>query len=44
MGPFVLLHSWRAGLGSPAGGEGGGAEFHEVFLQYRLEETVGAMT
>ena len=43
MGPFVLPHSWRAGLWSPGGGEGG-AEFHEVFLQYRLEESVGAMT
>ena len=23
---------------------GGGEDFHEVFLQYRLEESVGAMT
>ena len=44
MGPFVLPHSWRAGLWSPGGGGEGGAEFHEVFLQYRLEESVGAMT
>ena len=43
MGHFVLPQSWRAGLWSPGGGEGG-AEFHEVFLQYRLEESVGAMT
>ena len=43
-GSFVLPQSWQSGLRSYAVGEGGGAEFHEVFLQYRLEESVGAMT
>ena len=42
MGPFVLPQAWRSGLRSYE--VGGGAEFQEVFLEYRLEELVGAMT
>ena len=40
MGPFVLPQAWRSGIRT----YGGGADFHEVFLQYRLDELVGAMT
>ena len=39
-GPFVLPQAWRSGIRTY---EGGGADFHEVFPQYRLEESVGAM-
>ena len=42
MGPFVLPQLWRSGLRLYEFGEGGG-ESHEVFLQYRLKESVGAM-
>ena len=42
MGPFVLPQAWRSGIRSYEGGRG--VDFHEVFLQYRLEESVGAMT
>ena len=42
MGPFVLAQSWQAGLRSPANEEG--AEFHDVFLQYRIEESMGVMS
>ena len=42
MGPFVLPHSWQAGPASPS--NEGGAEFHDVFLQYHIEESMGVMT
>ena len=42
MGSFVLPQSWQSGLRSCAVGEE--AEFHEVFFQYTLEESVGAVT
>ena len=42
MGPFVLPQSWRTGLRSPSNEDGAG--FHDVLLQYRIEESTGAMT
>ena len=42
MGPFVLPLSWRSGLQSRALEEG--AEFHEGFVHYRIEESMGVMT
>ena len=42
MGPFVLPQSWQAGLRSPSNEDG--AEFHDVFLQYGIEESMGVMT
>ena len=43
MGPFVLPQACKSGIRSYEVGGGEGVEFHEVFLQYRLEELVGAM-
>ena len=43
MGPFVLPQAWRSGLRSYEVREGEGGRFHEVYLQYRLEQSVGAM-
>ena len=41
MGPFLLLQAWRSEIRSY---EGAGAKFHDVFLHYRLEESVEGMT
>ena len=42
MGPFVLPEAWLAGLRSLINEDG--AEFHDVFLQYNLEESLGIMS
>ena len=42
MGPFVLPQTWQAGLKSHTNVDG--AEVHDVFVQYRMEESMGVMT
>ena len=43
IGPIVLPQSWQAQASITSHINVGGVEFHDIFLQYRVEETIGVM-